>query len=184
MTKKEREQLKLNQLLQECIDEQKAIGLHPADNIEIYIQKDPITGLSCPNDIYGYGGVHIPTGRRIILIRRKCFDKYPKNELKSLVHHELIHLNLKNDGLIIQHIDDWDLFTELANKIYKTYNINPLEKYSLACFEKKNSIPRYNCTSICPRCGLKSHYVINNDIEYSFDGKCSNCGHDFTYEKS
>ena len=86
MNKKDREQFEINNLLKECIDEQKAIGLNPADGIEIYIQKDPITGYSCSYKIYGLAKISSNKKRKVILIRRKCFDKYPKSELKNLIH--------------------------------------------------------------------------------------------------
>lgn len=183
MTKKEKEQLKLNNLLHECIGEQLKIGLHPADNISIYIYKDPETGVVCPREALGYAVIYKDSPKKIILIRRNCFEKYPTNELKRLIHHELIHLNLKDDGNIINHIKDWKQFTELSNKIYKVYGINPLEKYSISCYKSKNSSPEYNCSSICPRCGLKSHYNIDENIEYDYNLNCSNCGHKMIIEK-
>lgn len=86
MTKKEKEQLKLNNLLQECIGEQLKIGLHPADNISIYIYKDPETGVVCPKEATGYSALYKNSAKKIILIKRNCFEKYPDSELKCLIH--------------------------------------------------------------------------------------------------
>lgn len=183
MNKKDREQFEINNLLKECIDEQKAIGLNPADGIEIYIQKDPITGYSCSYKIYGLAKISSNKKRKVILIRRKCFDKYPKSELKNLIHHELIHLNLKEGGKMIGHGKDWKLFTNLSKKIYKAYGINPLEDYTPECYKTKDGVPYYNCTTICPKCGAKGHQILQDGLEYVFDGKCSNCGHKFIIKK-
>lgn len=183
MNKKEKEQLELNNLLQECINEQKAIRLKPADDIEIYINKDPMTNFMCPRDSFGFGNIYKDTKRKIILIRRMCFDKYPKSELKGLIHHELIHLNLKKDGTPISHYRDWELFTKLSELIKEKYNIDPLKTYDVSCFENKKSIPKYNLFSFCPRCGLKNYFNLENDAEYKFDNECSNCGKKLIYEK-
>ena len=125
MNKKEREQLKLNSLLQECANEQKAINLNPASNIEIYIEKDSITNFRCPKLSDGCSVVFDDSNRKVILIKRKCFNAYSDEQLKTLIHHELIHLNLKEDGSMIRHKKDWRLYTKLSNKIRKAYGINP-----------------------------------------------------------
>lgn len=183
MTKKEKDQLKLNNLLQECIDEQLKIGLHPADNISIYIYKDPETGVVCPREATGYSALYKNSPKKIILIKRNCFEKYPKSELKCLIHHELIHLNLKEDGDLTKHRRDWKKFAELSQKVYEAYGIDPLESHSISCYKDKKSLPKYNCSSICPRCGLKCHYIINEEIKYNCDIYCSNCGHKLNIEK-
>lgn len=183
MNKKDREQFEINNLLKDCVDEQKAIGLSPADGIEIYIQKDPKTGYSCPFRFSGLARISLDTKRKVILIRRICFNKYSKNELKNLIHHELIHLNLKEDGEMIGHGKDWKIFSDISKKIYDTYKINPLENYTPECYKTKDSFPEYNYSSICPRCGFKSHYILEEGIEYKFNSRCPNCRKKLVHEK-
>ena len=181
MNKKEKEQLELNNLLQECINEQLKIGLHPALNIEIYIEKDPITGSKCSNDSHACADIYDDTKRKVILIKRKSYNTYPINELKALIHHELIHLNLKKNGNIIQHIDDWAEFKKLSEKINKFYKINPLSSYEVECFKEKKI--RYNGIARCNNCGFISHYLIDYNLDYDFNSECPNCGKKLVYEK-
>lgn len=179
MNKKDKEQTELNRLLQECIMEQKNIGLCPTDNIEIYIEKDPISNFKCPKKCCGC--CNIFGDRKAILIKRFCFNFYPINELKTIIHHELIHLNLKENNYSIQHIKDWLEFTALSKKINNHYGINPLVSYAPSCF-KDNKI-NYNGVAKCPRCGLACYYLIDYSLDYSFNGKCSNCGGKLVYKK-
>ncbi len=184
MNKKEREQLKLNNLLQECIAEQKAIGLNPVDGIEIYIQKDPISKYSCSRKSYGFSTIEKRTKRKVMLMRRKCFDKYPIHELKSLIHHELIHFNLKENGELTGHGSDWELYTNMSKKVYEAYGFNALETYMAECYKTKDSIPRYNCIVNCSRCGLKNYLFLEEDVEYNFLKRCPNCNKKIIIKKT
>ncbi len=184
MTKKEKEQLKLNNLLQECIQKQKVIGLNPANNIEIYIEKDVVTNSKCPRFSDGCSIVFSDSNRKAILIKRKCFNVYSSEQLKALIHHELIHLNLKNDGTMIQHKKDWKLFTELANKIYKTYGINPLVSIDLSCYNQDNHSFAHNTIAECDKCGAKSYMFLNETKNYNFNKPCPFCGNKLTYKKA
>lgn len=184
MNKKEKEQLKLNNLLQECIDEQKAIGLRPADNIEIYIGKDPTTNTRCPKTSDGYSVAFDESKRRVVLIKRKCFDVYSTMNLKTLIHHELIHLNLKDDGSMIRHKKDWKLFTKIANEIHKAYGINPLESFSLSCYDESDGSIRYNTIAECYRCGARSFGFLDETKNYNFNNPCPFCGGKLIYKKA
>lgn len=183
MNKKEKEQLKLNYLLQKCVDEQKAIGLHPADDIEIYIVKDPVTNSKCPKTSDGCSMVFDDSNRKIILIKRKCFNVYSTVDLKTLIHHELIHLNLKEDGSMIRHKKDWKLFTKIANKIYEVYGINPLESFSLSCYNQNDGTVRYNTIVECGRCGARSFGFLDETKNYNFNKPCPFCGGKLIYKK-
>ena len=181
MNKKEREQLKLNNLLQECINEQRAIGLTPKNNIEIYFSKDPITKERCRKNSSAFAVSE--NDRNFIIISRKYFERMPYKEIKRLLHHELIHLNSIKKNKIIKHIRDWKKFTELSNKVCESYDINPLNNYSIDCFENKNSIPKYNYVIKCPKCGSKTYFMLDDNIEYDLNIKCHNCGTKTNVEK-
>lgn len=182
MNKKEKEQLKLNSLLQECIDEQLKISLKPTDNIEIFLGQDPVTKEKCNKTAYAFSFVF--EGRNVIVVSRTFYNKTPISEIKRIIHHELIHLNLNEKGEITEHIKDWEKFSELSNKIKKAYGINPLFGYTIDCFENKNSMPKYSCVSTCPRCGGGVHFVLDKTKEYDFNGICPNCGKKLIYKKS
>ena len=174
MNKKEKEELELHNLLQECVNEQLAIGLTPKDNIEIYFSKDPITGERPPQNTGAFAMID-DNNRPFIVMTRTYFKKMPTRCVKRLIHHELIHLNSKENDLIY-HVKNWEIYTNLSNKIFQKYNINPLETYSFECFENKKSIPRYNCVAKCPRCSLISYYMLDDDVEYDLNISCHNCG--------
>ena len=182
MNKREKEELELHNLLQECIEEQLAIGLTPKDNIEIYFSKDPITGER-PSPNTGAFAMIDDNGRPFIVMTRNYFQKMPINCIKGLIHHELIHLNLPKENKLIKHIRDWRKYTELSNKVYEKYKINPLETYSFECFETKNGIPKYNYIAKCPRCGLIVHDLLDENTEYDLDITCHNCGVKLKIEK-
>ena len=182
MNKKDKEQAELNRLLQECIREQKDVGLCPIDNIEIYFNKDPITGEKCDRNSYGFSAID-KSDRKFIIISKKYFDKMPIKQIKRLIHHELIHLNLNKDGKMLSHHKDWKEISRLSKVIYDNYNINPLGGYGISCFENKSSEPNYNYSSVCKRCGLETYYVLNEGFEYDFDGRCPNCGARLEYKK-
>lgn len=169
------DEIEINKLLQECIAEQKAIGLTPKDNIEIYFSVDPKTKEK-PARNTGAVAFIDNDNRPVIVVTKISYKKLPTKYLKVLLHHELIHLNSSENGKLIQHKRDWQKYTELSNKIYQTYDINPLESYSLECFENKDSIPRYNCVASCPRCGLVSYYLIDKIEDYNLNIRCHNCG--------
>lgn len=181
MNKKEKEQLEINSLLKECIDEQLRIGLKPAENIEIYLGKDPVTNEKCNKTAYGFS--FVSEGRNVIIIQKNFYKNMPISQIKRLIHHELIHLNLNKKDEAIEHIKDWKKFTELSNKIKTAYDINPLLGYTVDCFINKKSIPTYNCLSFCPRCGGGVYFVLDEGKEYDFNGTCPNCGEKLVYEK-
>lgn len=171
---KDKDILELNRLLQECIAEQKAIGLSPKEDVEIYFSVDPKTKEK-PLRNTGAMVMIDDDDRSFIVITKKYFNVLPTKHIKRLIHHELIHLNSKDNDLIY-HKKDWQKYNELSNKIYQAYNINPLETFSLKCFKEKNDIPKYNYIAKCPRCSLISHYLLDKNIEYNFNIKCHNCG--------
>lgn len=186
MTKKEKVQAKLNKLLEECVKEQKAIGLHPTNNIEIYIGRDPNSGSRCSKYSDGCSFVLENLNKAIILINRKCYDAYSNSNilLKCLIHHELIHLNLKEDGRMIKHNDDWELFTELANRINTAYDIDPLSSYDVSCWNNDKCSPTYNTVAECNKCGAKSFMFLDENKNYKLNKSCPFCGGKLTYKKA
>ena len=114
MNKKDKEQTELNRLLQECIREQKDVGLIPKDNIEVYFDKDPITGEKSNKTSSAFAMSE--DGRNCIIIKKSYFKKMPTKEIKRLLHHELIHLNATEKDKTIEHKKDWQMFMNLSNK--------------------------------------------------------------------
>ena len=169
-----KDEIKLHELLQECIEEQKKIGLTPKENTEIYLSMDPKTKERPRKRTAAFAMID-DDGRPFIVITKIHFKVYPIWYVKSIIHHELIHLN-SSDNKLIRHRRDWEKYTELANKIYEAYGVNPLITYDDKCFKTKESLPEYNCIGECPRCGAKNYYVLREGVEYNPDIWCHNCG--------
>lgn len=183
MNKREKEELELHNLLQECIEEQLVIGLTPKENIEIYFNIDPITKFKCPTGIQGAACFDTENNRVFILLRKRSYLIMPYEQRKRLIHHELIHCNLNKNNMPINHIKDSKLFSNYSKLIENRYHINPLETYHQSCFDYKNKIIKHNASFICDECGYISHFVFDDSANNNLNKKCPNCGHQLTFKK-
>lgn len=111
---KEKELNSLRKLVDECMAEQKAIGLHPVVN-NVYFNYDPESHIKIGNRL-GATICNIKTSSITLLFKKTYFDKIPSSVKKELVHHELIHANLR-DGKTISHITNWRDFLEISKKL-------------------------------------------------------------------
>ena len=183
MNKKEFEQIELSSFLQECINEQKEIGLHPLNNIEIYFNVDPITNFKCPNGIQGTACFDIANNRTFILVRKKSFLIMSTEQRKRLIHHELIHCNMNEDNKPINHLKDGELFFRYSKLIQNKYHISPLETYHQSCFDYNEKTINYNASFVCHECGYISHFMYDDTADNDLNKKCPNCGHQLVFKK-
>lgn len=177
------ENKKVEELLKECIEEQKQIGLMPIDKIEIYLGSDPITKTRCPSNIQAFSIIGKENERSVIIVQKKYFNSINLLQKKSLIHHELIHLNIFNNKRGIEHIKDWKDFAKISEKIKAKYGYDTLANYDIECFKYNQEIPFYNNYCVCPNCGNKTYYVLNKNKKYNFNGNCHNCGHKLIYKQ-
>lgn len=177
MNNEEKEQTKLNKLLQECIEEQNNIGLRPINGVKAYF-KEPITKTKCPQKL-GATTAHIEGSDDIfILVNENFFKLMPSKYKKALLHHELIHCILNKNDEPISHMDDWQEFSEISNKIYEVYGFRPIDTYTPDCFSGENKTIEYTDYSSCPRCGHVSYYNFKKRSRYKTRDKCPNCGYE------
>ena len=169
--KKELENLR--ELVKECIEEQEKIGLHPANNIEVYFGQDPITKHR-PNSTSDAISVFRSDGTIAIVFKKNIYDIYDIQKKRELIHHELIHLNLIN-GKPIRHKYDWKEFSIRCQMVFNAYGIDPSVVYSKDCFHDKNNF-KYNRYTVCPRCGRKTYNYISKDSKFFYTWKTTNCG--------
>ena len=110
---KRKELNSLRTLVDECITEQKTIGLNPVVN-NVYFDYDPESHIKIGNKL-GATICNTKTNSVTLIFKRTYFDKIPLNVKKELLHHELIHANLR-DGKTISHITNWRDFLEISKK--------------------------------------------------------------------
>lgn len=171
---KEKELNSLKRLVDECIVEQKSIGLHPVVN-NVFFNYDPESRIKIGNKL-GATICNIKTNSITLIFKRTYFDKIPSNVKKELIHHELIHANLQ-DGKTISHITNWREFSKISKKIKEAYEIDPLVTYTSDCFANDKQI-RYNRFINCPNCGSKKYFYHETGSGKwgSKTTKCNNCG--------
>lgn len=164
----------LRELVEECIAEQKAIRLHPVVN-NVYFDYDSESHIKIGNKL-GATICNIKTNSITLIFKRAYFDKIPLNVKKELVHHELIHANLK-DRKTISHITNWREFSKISKKIKEAYGIDPLVTYTSDCFTNDKQI-RHNRFINCPNCGSKKYFYHETGSGKwgSKTTKCNNCG--------
>ena len=118
MKKNEKELNDLRNLVNECIEEQKKIGLNPVVN-NIYFDYDPKSRIKIGNRL-GATICNTESSYITLIFKKAYYSIIPLNIKKELIHHELIHANLKN-GRTISHITNWKEFSNMSNKIKKAY---------------------------------------------------------------
>lgn len=173
------EQKELEELLETCLNEQKAIGIKHETKINIYFDKAPGCKTRC-NLNENALTVFLPQKNILnILVRKQYFERLCFNQQKELLHHELIHCIKQGDGSYIMHKKDWKTFMDFSNKVNKAYGLYPLTTYGDNCFTSDRNF-RYNFFVECPKCGQKLYAYFEeksfSDIKGNLKIKCHNCG--------
>ena len=171
---KEKELNSLKRLVEECMAEQKSIGLRPVVN-NVFFNYDPESHIKIGNKL-GATICNTETNSVTLIFKRTYFDKIPLSVKKELIHHELIHVNLQ-DGKTISHITNWREFSKISKKIKEAYGIDPLVTYTSDCFTNDKQI-RYNRFTNCPNCGSENYFYheAGSGKWDSKTTKCNNCG--------
>lgn len=173
MRKSEKELNELRKLVNECVEEQKRIGLNPVDGIEIYFGVDPVSKHK-PNSTSDAISIFRTNGTAAIVVKKKMYDIFDAKKRKELIHHELIHLNLIN-GQPIRHKYNWKEFSDCCKKVLDAYGIDPSVAYSQTCFDDNGKF-RYNRYTVCPKCNRKTFNFLPKESEFYYSWNITCCG--------
>lgn len=174
MERKEITREELEKMVLECIEEQKKIGLKPAENIKVFIDYSEDIHCRIGNDVRGVA-VYVKSKDMGFLGINSTSLKYEdENRVRATIHHELIHLNLTpNKNILVHTKQNWKKFERLCNMVEKAYPQYKMhETFSPEIFHPENK-GREVKTYICPVC---EH--IYSFFENGVSGVCGICRSD------
>lgn len=161
----------LEKLVRECINEQKKIGLKPAENIKVFIDycEDIHFGLS--KTANGAAAYLKTKDYGVLLINSISLENLDVNQVKTILHHELLHLNLTPSKNILTHTkQSWKKFVKLSKKIEEAYPQYKMQESIVPEIFLPENKGKEVKTHICPVCGHR--YVDLTCYDANICGIC------------